>query len=142
MINQTYKKDSDADKKISDTSDLVKKKVLNAKITEIEGKIPSLKGLATNSVLAAVEHKIPDVRALVEKTDYDTKICEIENKICDHNHDKYVTAAEFNILVTRVFNTRLAQTHLVKETNFDAKLQSHNKKTNSNKTKDLLCFTK
>ena len=37
-----------------------------------------------------------------------------------------------------VFNTRLAQANLVVETDFDAKLQSLNKKINSNKTKHLL----
>ena len=51
----------DENKKISDTSELAKKADLNAKITEIEGKIPSITGLITNSVLTAVENKIPDV---------------------------------------------------------------------------------
>ena len=32
----------------------------NAKVTEIEGKIPSITGLATNSALTVVENKIPD----------------------------------------------------------------------------------
>ena len=48
-------------KKIPDTSDLAKQTDLNAKITAIEGKIPSITGLATNSALTAVENKIPDV---------------------------------------------------------------------------------
>ena len=61
-------------------SDLAKKTDLNAKITEIEGKIPSITGLATNSALTAVENKIPDVISLVKKTDYDTKISEIKKK--------------------------------------------------------------
>ena len=50
---------------------------LNAKITEIESKIPSITGIATNSALTAVENKIPDVSSLVKKTDCDTKISEI-----------------------------------------------------------------
>ena len=54
-------------KKIADTSDLAKKADLNAKITEVEGKIPSISGLATNSALTAVENKIPDVASLVKK---------------------------------------------------------------------------
>ena len=126
-------------KKIPDTSELAKKTDLNAKITEIEGKIPSITGLATNnSALTAVENKIPDVSRLVKKTDYDTKISEIENKVNDHNHDKYITTPEFNILAVRAFNARLAQANLVTKTDFDAKLQSLNKKINSNKTKHLL----
>ena len=37
--------------KIPDTSGLVKKSDYNAKITVIEGKIPSISGLATNAAL-------------------------------------------------------------------------------------------
>ena len=46
----------------------------------------------TNTGLTAVENKIPNVSNLVKKTDYNTKISEIENKITtDHDHDKYIT---------------------------------------------------
>ena len=41
------KKFSDTDKKIPDTSGLIKNKDYNAKIIEIESKIPSVSGLAT-----------------------------------------------------------------------------------------------
>ena len=44
----------------------LKKTDFDAKITEIEGKIPSITGLATNSALTAVENKIPDVSSLVK----------------------------------------------------------------------------
>ena len=71
QVNQTKKRKLVIQiKKIADTSDLAKKTDLNAKITEIEGLIPSITGLATNSALAAVENKIPDVSSLVKKTDY------------------------------------------------------------------------
>ena len=40
----------------------------NTKISEIESKIPSVSGLATNSSLTTVENKIPDVSNLVKKT--------------------------------------------------------------------------
>ena len=53
--------------KIPNVSNLVKKTDLNAKITEVEGKIPSITGLATNSALTAVENKIPDVSSFVKK---------------------------------------------------------------------------
>ena len=52
--------------------------------------MPSISELATNAALTAVENKIPDVSSLVKKTNYDTKITEIENKLTDHNHDKYM----------------------------------------------------
>ena len=76
----------------------LKKTDFNAKGIEIEGKIRSISGLATNSALTAVENKIPDVSSLVKKIDYKTKISEIENKVNDHNHDKYITNPEFNTL--------------------------------------------
>ena len=33
----------------------------NTKITETEGKIPGISGLATNAALTVVENKIPDI---------------------------------------------------------------------------------
>ena len=49
VLKTTYDADkSDLEKKIPDASDLAKKTDLNAKITEIKGKIPSIAGLATN----------------------------------------------------------------------------------------------
>ena len=58
---------SDANKKIPDTSGLVKKQYYSAKTTETECKIPSISGLATSSALTAVENKIPDISNLVKK---------------------------------------------------------------------------
>ena len=55
------------ERKIPDTIGLVKKVDYNAKITEIEGKIPSISGLATNAALTIVENKIPDISSLVKK---------------------------------------------------------------------------
>ena len=49
------------------------------------------------SALTAVENKIPDVSSLVKKTDYNTKVSEIKNKVSDRNHDKYITTPKFNI---------------------------------------------
>ena len=72
------KKTTDTDKKISDTSDLAKKTNLNANITEIENKIPSITCLAANSAVTDVKNKILDVSSLVKKADYSTKISDIE----------------------------------------------------------------
>ena len=59
---------SNADKNIPDTSGLAKKKTdYNAKIIEIEGKIPSITALATTAALTAVENKIPDINNLVKE---------------------------------------------------------------------------
>ena len=31
-----------------------------------------------------------------KKTDYNTKVTDIEDKLSNHNHDKYITTPEFN----------------------------------------------
>ena len=118
---------------------MVKKTDFNAKVTEIEGKIPSISGLATNSALAVVENKIPDVSSLVKKTDYNAKISEIENKLNDHNHDRYITAPEFNTSAADVFKARLAaQTDLIRKSEFDFKLKGISDRVTKNKIKQLL----
>ena len=61
---------------------------MNAKISEIEKKIPKISGLATNSALTPVENKVPDVSSLVKKTHYDAKILDIEKKVTDHHYDE------------------------------------------------------
>ena len=101
-------------------------------------KRPDVSNLVTKTALTTVENKISDVNNLVKKTDYDTKIIEIENKVNNHNHDEYITHPEFNTLATDVFTARLAQENLVPKTDFDAKLLSLNKKITENKTKHLL----
>ena len=40
--------------------------------------------------------------ALLKKTDHNAKITEIENKLNNHNHDKYITTPELNTLSTNV----------------------------------------
>ena len=49
---------------------------------------------------------MPDISSLVKKTtttkkkttEYNTEINKIENKVTDHNHNKYITTPEFNKL--------------------------------------------
>ena len=55
----------------------------------------------------------------LNKTDYNTKVTEIENKLNNHNHnhDKYIDTQEFNKLAA-VFNGRLAQANLITKTDF------------------------
>ena len=115
------------------------KKYFNAKVTEIEGKIASISGLVTNSALTAVKHKIPDVSSLVKKTDYNTKISGIENKVDDHNHRKHITTPEFNTMAADVFKGKLAaQTDLIRKPEFDFKLKGISDRVTKNKTKYLL----
>ena len=116
---------------------------LNIKINEVKNKLLNIINLATISALTAVENKIPS--NLVKE--YDTKISEIEKKITDHDHDKYITTPEFDKLTAENFATKLAQAYLasksgianfVKNRDFDNKPKKLNKKVTSNKTKHLL----
>ena len=63
---------------------------------------------------------------------------EIENKLNNHNHGKYIDTSKFNALATNVFNARLAQTNFITKTDFDAKLSSLNRKSTQNNSKHLL----
>ena len=108
------------------------------KLTELENKIPDISNLATITALTNVENKIPSVSSFVKKTDYNTKVTEIENKLNDHNHDKYIDTSEFNKLAADVFNARLAQANLITKTEFDSKLSNLNRKITKNKTDHLL----
>ena len=121
-----------------DTSDFVLKTNGNTKITELENKTPSISNLATKTALTTVENKIPSISYLVKKTGYNTKVIEIEKKLADHNHDKYIDTSKINTLATNVFNTRIAQANLITKTNFDPKLSSLNRKITANKTRHFL----
>ena len=56
-------------------------------MNEVKAEIPSISGLATTFASNDVENKIRNCSNLVKKTDYDTKVKEIEKKITDHKHD-------------------------------------------------------
>ena len=103
----------------------------------MEIKIPSSSGLATNAALTAVENEICNISSFVKKN-CNTKISEIENKLTDHNYDRYITTPEFNKFTTEDFDARLAKANLVTKTDFDTKLKSFDQKINPNKTKRLL----
>ena len=57
------------------------------------------------------------------KTDYNAKISENEQKIVNHDHNKYITTAELSMLTTQNFAARLSQANLVTKKNFDTKLK-------------------
>ena len=103
---------AELEKKIADVADFNKK----TKLTEVGNKIPEVSSLGTKTALTAVENKIPSVSSLVKKTGYGTKITEIEQKLTDHNHDKYITTPEFNTLAAHVFNAGLARANLITKT--------------------------
>ena len=85
----TYNTDkTELEKKIPNVANFVKK----TKLTELENKIPEFSKLAIKTALTTVENKIPEVTYLVKKTDYDTKITDIEHELTNHNHGKYIDA--------------------------------------------------
>ena len=71
----------------------------------------------------------------LKKTDYNTKVTEIANKLNNYNHDKYITTPEFNTLATDTFNTKLLWANLVMKTIFDNTVSSLVSKIAENKTK-------
>ena len=88
---------------------MVKKTDFNTKITEVEGKIPNISGLATSSALTAVENKITDISSLAITSALTT----VENKIPDI-------------------------TGLITKTDFDAKLKAISDRVTKNKSEHLL----
>ena len=84
---------------------------------------------------------------VIQVTDYNTHINEIEKKITDYDHDKYITTQEFYKLTSENFAVRLAQANLsskndvasfLKMTDFDDKLKHFIKNVTLNKTKHVL----
>ena len=63
-----------------DTSNLVNKTSCNAKIKDIEDKIPSITNLSLTSALTVIENKMLSVSNLVKKACYAEKIKEFESK--------------------------------------------------------------
>ena len=68
--------------------------------------------------MTAVENKISSVSNIVKKTDCNTKINEIEKKITDHDHDKYITTPEINKLIAKNFAARLKQANFSNKNRF------------------------
>ena len=97
------------EKKIPQVTDFVKK----TKLTKLENKNPNISNLAIKTALTIAQNKILDDSNLVKKTDYNTKITELENKLNNHNHDEYIKNLEFNTLAADVINARLAQANLI-----------------------------
>ena len=116
MKNKVYKLDVDISvpvpvnlSKLSDVvkNDFIKRDVYNAKIKNIEDKIPEFTNLTNNTtfdvIINDVKNKIPSITNLSATAD----LAAVENKIPDHS--KYITTPEFNKLTAENFAVRLAQ---------------------------------
>ena len=87
--------------------------LLKRQIIILKSLIQRIKFLILVIQQQTTENKITSVSNLVGKKDYNTKITEIENKLNNHNHEKYIDTQEFNKLTADVFNARLAQANLI-----------------------------
>ena len=67
-------------KKIPDISGLASK----TELTAVENKISDISGLAATSALTAVENKIPGITSLITKTDFDTKLKNISDRVTNN----------------------------------------------------------
>ena len=77
----------------NDTSGFALKTKYNTDKTDLD-----ISNLATKTALASVENRIPNFSNLVNKRNHNTKLTEIENKLNNHNHDKYIDTQEFLII--------------------------------------------
>ena len=88
--------------------------------------------MATKFALTAVENKIPNITSLVKKTDFDSKITEVEGK------NPNISSLATNSALTTVENKIPGVTNLVTKTDFDAKLKDISDRVTKNKSKVLL----
>ena len=114
MIHQaeSWKKGQRFDKKIPNTSGLIKNNDYDGKIIEIEKKKKtSISGLLSNTALkqkiADIKGKIPDISNLTTKAALNGIATEIEKKIPDNG--KFITTPEFNNLTKLNFDDRMKE---------------------------------
>ena len=88
----------------------------NAKITKIEGKIPGISGLPTAVVLNGVENKRPNVSDVVKKTNYDTKIPDIESK--------YLTVLDNYKFTGEILNAKIKVKWLVNKSDISGVIEN------------------
>ena len=77
-----------------------------AELTTTESKIPDVSKFATKTALTNLSNMVPDISTLIKKSDYDTKIAEIENKYVGNTG----------------FDSKLVQANVITKGNFDAKI--------------------
>ena len=139
--NDVYNaKIKNVEEKIPDITNLAINTTLNAKINKFKYEILSITTLATATALNAkineVKNKIPTITLLANTT----ALTAVENKIRDHS--KYIITPEFDKLKAEMCTARLAQANLaskidianfVKKTDFHNVLKNLNKNVTSNK---------
>ena len=104
--------------KIPDITDLATNTTLNAKINEVKKKVPNITNLAAPVATTTVENKMSNVSDLVRKADYGAKISEMENKY------KYFTTSDYNKLTCNILDTKITQLKLVNESGLNEKIET------------------
>ena len=90
------------EKKIPDISGLASK----TELTAVENKIPDISGLATTSALTDVENKIPDITNSITKTDFDTKLKGVSDRVTNNKSKDILLDNELKKLKTRVDSSK------------------------------------
>ena len=107
-----------------DTSKLINKTDYNAKIKNIEDKIPNITGLATTAVFTVVENNIPNVSNLVKKQIMMQKYETLK---------KYFTNSDYNRFTNDILDTKVTENKLIDEYDLDEKIKNiSNKRRNRN----------
>ena len=113
-INVYNAKIKDIEDKVPNITNLTTNTTFNSKINEVKNEILSINNSATTATLNAkinkVKNKIPKITDLATTT----ALTAVENKI--PHHSKYITNPEFNKLTAENFSARLAKA------NYQAKL--------------------
>ena len=94
----------------------------NAKINEAKDKIPSITNLATTAAVSTVENKIPNFSDLVKKADYDAEIKYIK--------DKYFATSDYNKFTNNIFDEKITEKRLVNESGLNENKNISNKRRN------------
>ena len=114
-------------KKIPDISGLASK----TELTAVENKIPDVSGLATTSALSAVENKIPDITNLITKTDFDTKLKSVSDRVTNNKSKDILLDNELKKLKTGVDSSeKIKLTDIQNEISFVKGFISYTQKSN------------
>ena len=70
-------------------------------LTAVENKIPDISNFATKTALTNLSNTVPDISTLIKKSDYDTKIAEIEIK-CVSNTGFDSKLAQGNVITKKI----------------------------------------
>ena len=112
---------TELENKIPDISKLTRKNAL----TTIENKVPSVSNLATKTALTTVENKIPDIIKFATKTvltNLSNTVPDISNLIKKSNYDTKIAEIEDKYVSNTGFNSKIAQANVITKRNFDAKI--------------------